>query len=107
MSMRGKRFSPRSTRTFAGREPHFPALSQVVHPAQAPICPKSLAQELGMKGLRSTPEMRRHSSRLYMTRARRGRLASSLARTQGAVSSIYLLARAMSLKTSARASWKA
>ena len=52
-------------------------------------------------------QMRTVSSRLYRTLARRGWLASSLARTQGAFSSIYLLAREMTLNTSARAFWKA
>ena len=52
--------------------------------------------------------MRMDSSRLYITRARRGPLASrSLASTQGLFSSIYLLARPMTAKTSIRAFWKA
>ena len=90
------------------RLPHWAALSQVRQPSQAPIWAKSLSMLSGMKGVSSTPQMRVASSRLYMTLASRGPLASmSLARAQGAVSSIYLLARAMTLKTSARASWKA
>ena len=61
-----------------------------------------------MKGVRRMAEMRSTSSRLYMTVARRVPLASmSLASTQGAFSSMYLLARPMTLKTSARAFWKA
>ena len=51
--------------------------------------------------------MRMVSSRLYSTFARRGLPSSLLASTQGAFSSIYLLAREMTLKTSARAFWKA
>ena len=49
--------------------------------------------------------MRRHSSRLYRTLARRAFLLSSLASCQGAVSSMYLFARWMSLKTSSSARW--
>ncbi|MPM24294.1 hypothetical protein SDC9_70775 [bioreactor metagenome] len=51
--------------------------------------------------------MRRHSSRLYITWASRAVSASSRASTQGAVSSIYLLALEMTLNTSMSAFWKA
>ena len=62
----------------------------------------------GMKGVSRTAEMRSTSSRLYITRASRAPLASmSLARVQGVFSSIYLLARPITLKISARAFWKA
>ena len=61
-----------------------------------------------MKGVSRMAHTRRVSRRLYMTVARRTPLASiSLARTQGAFSSIYLLAREMTLKISPRAFWKA
>ena len=51
---------------------------------------------------------RRVSRRLYITWASRGPLAViSLASTQGAFSSIYLLARSITLKISARPFWKA
>ena len=58
-----------------------------------------------MKGVSSTAQMRTVSSRLYITVARRARLAGSLARVQGAFSSIYLLARWMVLNTCSRAFW--
>ena len=58
-----------------------------------------------MNGVSSTVQMRMLSRRLYMTEARRGLLASSLASAQGAVSSIYLLARWMHLKMSSSAFW--
>ena len=61
-----------------------------------------------MKGVRRTAEMRSTSSRLYMTVARRVPLASmSLASTQGAFYAALDCARPMTLKTSARAFWKA
>ena len=56
-----------------------------------------------MDGVSSTAATRSTSHRLYSTAARRGRLASSFASTQGAVSSMYLLARWMTLKISASA----
>ena len=67
-----------------------------------------MAMLSGMKGVSRMPQMRVVSSRLYITWARRAPLASiSLARAQGMVSSIYLLARAMTLNTSSRALWGA
>ena len=48
-------------------------------------------------------QMRMHSSSVYMTDARRARFASSLASVHGAFSSIYLLAREITRKTSAMA----
>ena len=65
----------------------------------------ALAVLSGMNGVNSWVQIRSASSRLYMTVARRSLLASSLASTQGAVSSIYLFAREMTLKTSSRAAW--
>ena len=105
MSMRGKSVSPFWTVTSAGSTPQTAALSHVVCSAAAPICVKAFAQLSGMKGSRSVTVMRSVSSRLYSTVARRARLLSSLARTQGAVSSIYLLAREMTLNTSMSACW--
>ncbi len=59
----------------------------------------------GMKGVSSWVQIRSASSRLYITVARRALFASSFASTQGAVSSIYLFAREMTLKTSSSAVW--
>ena len=107
-STRGKRFSPLVTLAVWDRAPHAAALSQVWPASSAPIWANSLVMLSGMKGVSSTPQMRVVSSRLYMTVASRAPLASmSLASAQGAVSSIYLLARATTLNTSASASWKA
>ena len=100
MSMRGKSVSPFCTVTSAGSTPQTAALSHVVCSAVAPICVKAFVQLSGMNGSRSVTVMRSVSSRLYSTVARRARLLSSLASTQGAVSSIYLLAREMTLNTS-------
>ena len=58
-----------------------------------------------MNGSRSVVQMRMVSSRLYMTEARRGLFASSLASAQGIVSSIYLFARWMHLKISSSPFW--
>ncbi len=66
---------------------------------------KIFSQLSGMKGWSSVVQMRTVSSRLYITVARRVFFASSLASTQGAFSSIYLLARSSTLKISARAFW--
>ena len=100
--------SPRTTVTSLRREPNCPALSQVEQSAQAPIWRRISAEESGMKGVSRTAHTRRVSSRWYMTLARRAPLASiSLASTQGVFSSIYLFAREMTLKISARAFWKA
>ena len=62
-----------------------------------------MSQLSGMKGVRQIRLTRSASTRLYMTSARRGLLASSRARTQGAVSSMYLLARWMQRNTSSSA----
>ena len=108
MSMRGKRFSPFTTGASSGRLPQTLAESQVCTPSSAPIWAKSLAEESGMKGASRMPQMRVASSRLYRTWARRVPLASiSLAKAQGMDSSMYLLARWMTLKTSSRALWGA
>ena len=53
------------------------------------------------------PQTRMASSRSYITAARRGLFSSFFARIQGAVSSMYLLARLTTLNTSAKAFWKA
>ena len=103
MSRRGKSVSPLCTETFAGRAPNTAALSQLEDFSSAPICAKAFSQLSGMKGLSMIRLMRRHSRRLYRTLARRAFLLSSLASCQGAVSSIYLFARWMSLKTSSSA----
>ena len=103
MSRRGKRVSPFVTVTSAGRAPQTAALSQPVSSPFAPIWAKAFSQLDGMKGTSRLVQMRRLSSRLYMTEARRARLVSSLARVQGAVSSIYLLAREMTRNTSSSA----
>ena len=108
MSMRGKSVSPLRTVTSAGRLPHLAAASQVRSSAGTPICSKAFSQLSGMKGVSSWVQMRRASSRSYMTVARRAFFASSLASSQGAFSSIYLLAREMTLNTSSSAAcvWK-
>ena len=85
--------SPLWTVTVALRLPHFAALSQSRQHAHAPICAKIFSQEAGMNGVSRMVQMRMVSRRLYITLARRARLASSLASTHGAVSSIYLFAR--------------
>ena len=107
MSMRGKSVSPFRTNryTYRGSLPHSPAASQLRSCAGTPSWSAALTVLSGMKGVSSWVQMRRASSRLYMTVARRARLASSLASSQGAVSSIYLFARETTLKTSSSAAW--
>ena len=87
---------------WAGSTPHTLALSQLRHLSSAPSLAKILSQLSGMTGCKSVVQMRMVSSRLYSTEARRSRLLSSLPSAQGAVSSIYLLARSMTLNTSSR-----
>ena len=107
-SMRGKMFSPLCSVQAAGSAPNAAALSQLRRLLSVtPSWAKILSQAAGIKGCSSVAQMRSVSARLYSTRARRGRLASSLASTQGAVSSMYLLARAITANTSASAFWKA
>ena len=105
MSMRGKSVSPFVTLTFSGRLPQWAALSQQRTDSSAPIWAKARSQLSGMKGVSRQVQMRRVSSRLYMTEASLARFDSSLARTQGAFSSIYLLAREMTLNISSSAAW--
>ena len=109
ISSRGNRVSPLQTFTSAGSTPYSPALSQLWQLSPAPICRKAFSQLSGMKGVSRIRDTRSASSRLYITEASRAFLLSSLASTQGAVSSMYLLARWISLKISSRArcSWKA
>ena len=57
----------------------------------------------GIKGASRPAQIRTVSSRLYKTLASLGWVASLLASTQGAFSSIYLLAREMTLKISPKA----
>ena len=104
MSMRGNRFSPLVTVTVPGSRPQVPASSQPVR--SAPIWAKIFPQVSGMKGVSRMAQMRTASSRLYSTRASRGLSSWVLASTQGAFSSIYLLAREITSKISTRAVWK-
>ena len=66
----------------------------------APILAKIFSQVSGITGISSVVHTRMVSSRLYSTVASRTCLLSSLPSVQGAVSSIYLLARSMTLKIS-------
>ena len=102
VSTRGNRFSPLLTCASAHRVPQTLALSQVRSSAAAPIFSKILPQVSGITGVSSVVQTRTVSSRLYSTVASRTRFVSSLPSTQGAVSSIYLLARSMTLNTSSR-----
>ena len=106
-SRRGKSVSPLWTRISPRSVPK--AVSSQPRQSCAPICPSALSQLSGMKGVRQIRQMRSDSTRLYMTSARRGAFASSFARTQGIVSSMYLFARWMQRKTSssARCGWRA
>ena len=104
-STRGNRFSPLLTCASAGSTPHTLALSQVRAASSAPILAKILPQLSGITGCNSAVQTRMVSSRLYSTVARRTRLLSSLPSVHGAVSSIYLLARSMTLKISSRLFW--
>ena len=105
MSMRGKSVSPLVTATSAGRLPQTAALSQFWTDSSAPICAKAFLQLSGMNGTSRQVQIRRLSRRLYITLARRARFDSSLARVQGAFSSIYLFAREMTLNISSSAAW--
>ena len=105
-SMRGNSGAPTVTAASRGSRPNLHRLSQSAF-SEAPMRRRISALVSGMNGCSRPPQMRMVSSRLYMTQARRGRLLSSRARIQGAVSSIYLLAREMTAKTSLSAFWKA
>ena len=98
--MRGNRFSPLLMTAWLGSTPHTLALSQLRQASSAPSLANILSQVSGMTGSSRVVQMRMVSSRLYSTAARRSRLFSSLPSAQGAVSSIYLLARSMTLNTS-------
>ena len=63
-STRGNRFSPLVTAAVSLRPPQAATLSQVRRSAPAPIWPKSFSMLSGMKGVRSTPQIRVASSRL-------------------------------------------
>ena len=101
--MRGNSASPLCTVNGSGRPPNRPSVSKRMLSAVRPSCCAILGVVLGKNGVSSTAATRSTSHRLYSTAARRGRLASSFASTQGAVSSMYLLARWMTLKISASA----
>ena len=68
-----------------------------------PIWTAIFSEVSGMTGAMRVATVRIPSNRLYITRSRRGRLASSLASVQGVVSSIYLLQCEMSSQISLRA----
>ena len=103
LSRRGNRTSPLCTVTFAGRTPNLPKLSYLMSSSEAPICSKALGIIVGINGSSSAAHILMVSKRLYKTVASLADFAGSFANIQGAVSSIYLLARDTTVIISVRA----